>query len=366
LTLGSLILKNIFIFQLVCDKPAIVEHEMTSSVRVSILIKALNEEATIAHCLAAAIREAHLVSGEIILVDSLSTDRTVEIARTLPIRIVQFEDAVDCCCGAAIQLGYQYALGEYLYLLDGDMELQPGFIALALDYLEANPSIAGVGGLIIDAQIKTIEEVRRMRRYGSISTFKDVHLIGGGGLYRRCAINSVGYIANRWLKACEEAELGVRLKSAGWSLTLLPVPSVTHTGYNESNLEMMHRLWRNGRIGAYGVFLRSALGRPWWWLSVREAWFIFAAPTLHLVTIAFSCLLVNVGVAPYMAVLSQVTLIWGLAFLALWKKKCNVADVVLAIAAWHLYTFAAVPAFLKKVADPRQPIRGREKEHIDK
>ena len=72
--------------------------------KVTVLVKALDEEATIAACLEAAVREAAAVNGEVILVDSLSTDRTVAIAKRFPVRIVQFVDRDDRGCAAAVQL----------------------------------------------------------------------------------------------------------------------------------------------------------------------------------------------------------------------------------------------------------------------
>ncbi|MDO9139639.1 MAG: glycosyltransferase [Methylobacter sp.] len=335
-------------------------YDMTATVRVSILIKALNEEEKIARCLTAALGEIKSLAGEVILVDSLSTDRTVAIARNFPIRIVQFEDVGDCNCGAATQLGYQYARGEYLYLLDADMELQPGFIAHALDYLEANPSVAGVGGLIIDTQKITPADKRRTEHYAAINSAVFVDHLGGGGLFRRDAIASVDYLANRGLKACEEVDLGMRLLTAGWRLVRLPVPAARHTGHNESSLEMMRRLWRNGRMQAYGVFLRQALGRPWWWASIRHAWFVFAAPALYLMAIFLSGLQTRTGVGPHTALLISMPLLWGAAFLLLWKKKRDAADAALAIAAWHLYFIAAVPGFLNKTTDPRRLISANE------
>ena len=50
---------------------------MTTRIGVSILVKALNEEDKIERCLASAVREAADVGGEVILVDSMSTDATV-------------------------------------------------------------------------------------------------------------------------------------------------------------------------------------------------------------------------------------------------------------------------------------------------
>lgn len=336
---------------------------MPDAVRVSILIKALNEEAKIARCLEAAVREIAEVGGEVILVDSLSTDRTVEIAQAYPVRIVQFENIADRSCGAAVQLGYQFARGEFLYLIDGDMVLQPDFLARALEYLEANPSVAGVGGLTIDTQILTLADRRRSQEYASITQVSTVDYLGGGGLYRASAIHSVGYLAHRWLKACEEAELGVRLKKAGWTLSRLPVVAVSHTGHNESNIGMLWRLWRNGRMHAHGTFLRSAIGRPWWWKSARVTWFVFAPLGLYLGAIFSAWLCTWVGLPVIEVFFLSVAILWGSVFVVLSVKKRSISEAVIAIVAWHLYMNAAAISSIRAVPDPFKTIEAHEITH---
>lgn len=333
---------------------------MPDAVRVSILIKALNEEVKIARCLEAAVREIAEVGGEIILVDSLSTDRTVEIAKAFPVRIVQFENITDRSCGAAVQLGYQFARGEFLYVIDGDMVLQPGFLTLALDYLQANPSVAGVGGLIIDTQILTPADRRRAQEYASITQVATVDYLGGGGLYRASAIQSVGYLAHRWLKACEEAELGVRLRKSGWTLSRLPVVAVSHTGHNESSIGMLWRLWRNGRMRAHGTFLRSAFGQSWWWGSVRVIWFVFAPLGLYLGAMLIAWLSTLADESAIGAYILASAILWGSVFVALAVKKRSILEAVIAIVAWHLYMIASAVSFLHKVPDPNRPISAYE------
>lgn len=329
---------------------------MPEAVRVSILIKALNEEAKIARCLEAVVREIAEVGGEVILVDSLSTDRTVEIAQVYPVRIVQFENIADRSCGAAVQLGYQFARGEFLYLIDGDMVLQPGFLKLALDYLQANPSVAGVGGLTFDTQILTSADRRRSQMYASITQVATVDYLGGGGLYRASAIQSVDYLAHRWLKACEEAELGVRLRNSGWTLSRLPVAAVSHTGHNESSVSMLWRMWRNRRMHAYGTLLRSAIGRSWWGACVRIAWFVFAPLGLYLGAMFSAWLCTFVGVSAIDAFVLSVAILWGSVFVVLWVKKRSILEAAIAIAAWHLYLIAAAITLIRRVPDPRRPI----------
>src|SRR5258706_15691355 len=106
---------------------------------VSVIIKALNEEAKIAKAIESALRAIAGAGGEVILADALSDDRTVQIARRFPITIVQLVHAADRGCGSGPQLGYQHARGEFIYLMDGDMELEPGFIEAALAHLLREP-----------------------------------------------------------------------------------------------------------------------------------------------------------------------------------------------------------------------------------
>lgn len=333
---------------------------MREAVRVSILIKALNEEAKIASCLEAAVREIAEVGGEVILVDSLSTDRTVEIARSFPIRIVQFENVADRGCGAAVQLGYQFARGEFVYLIDGDMVLQPGFLTRALEYLEANPSVAGVGGVTVDTQIRTTDDRRRAQENASVTRLTTVNYLGGGGLYRTSAIHSVGYLAHRWLKACEEAELGARLCKAGWTLSRLPMIAVSHTGHNESSVGMLWRMWRNRRMHAYGTLLRSAFRRSWWWASVRLAWFVFVPLGIYLVAISTAWLGTLVGTSAIRVFLLSVTVLWGSVFAVLAMKKRSLVEAAIAVVAWHFYMIAAASSFIRKIPDPALPIPAYE------
>lgn len=330
--------------------------------KLSILIKALNEEALIANCLEAALAESLKVDGEVILVDSLSTDRTVEIARHYPIRIIQFDQKKDRGCAAAVQLGYQYAHGEYLYILDGDMILQPGFISLALNYLESNPDVAGVAGKLLETSVKTADNKRRIAIAAAQQQIMEVSELGGGGLYRREAIESVDYLAHRWLPACEESELGARLRASGWHLIRLPDIAVLHTGYSESNFQMLRRLWRNRRMHAYGMYLRTAFRRPWWWLSVRQLWFIFAASVLHV-----TAGILAVGAASYSEVITIApaliiaeSSVWLAAILILVVKKKSVSDAILSACEWNCYTLAAILGFMQSIPDPLIPINARE------
>lgn len=241
-------------------------------------------------------------------------------------------------------------------MIDGDMELQKGFLRAALAHLQSNPDVAGVGGILVDTLLTSPAARRRLDEYMEIGKVVEVDHLGGGGLYRRDAIDSVGYFANRWLKACEELDLGLRLYASGWKLMRLPIRSVDHSGYDESGADMLARLFRNGRLAAYGVFLRHSIGRPWFRRSLKAAWFAFVAPVVYGAGALIALILFALGIGVIPAIAFGFILPWLTAAAALYLKKRRVADVAHALAAWHVYSAAAVPSFFRPIRDPLQPI----------
>ena len=116
--------------------------------KVSVIIKALNEEQRIAAAVQSALDAVAELGGEVILADSVSSDNTIAIASEFPITIVQLKNPQEKRCGIGPQLGYQVAKGEYIYILDGDMELDPQFLATAVALFEQEPQLGGVAGII--------------------------------------------------------------------------------------------------------------------------------------------------------------------------------------------------------------------------
>lgn len=322
--------------------------------RISVIIKALNEEDNIARCIESCLQGTKDYEREIILVDSLSTDRTVQIAKEYPITIIQFLNKADASCGSAPQLGYQHSTGDYIFLIDGDMELKQGFIGQAFNEFDVNPLLAGVSGVVEDAHMHTSADARRMDEYASMKASSRVISLGGGGLYKRSAIESVGYFSNQSLKACEELELGVRLISKGYQLTRLTTPSVMHTGHVETDMQSLYRLWSTGRIEAYSVFLKSSIGKSWFFLAFKKCWFLYVAPFSLLITA-----IVGMREDSLLALETFLTF-WVGSFLYLAIKRRSVFIAVNSIAAWWLFSIAAIRGFSQVIIDPLTEIPSSE------
>jgi glycosyltransferase involved in cell wall biosynthesis len=323
--------------------------------KLTIIIKALNEEEKIAMCIESALRSVETLKGdgEVILADSMSTDETVAIAMRYPIRIVQLVNPDDRGCGAGWQLGYQFAKGEYIWLTDGDMILVDDFANHAISFLVENTDVAGVAGLLIDTHAHSSQEKRRIAYYSKINSIRNVSSLGGGGIFKREAIEDIGYISNRWLHAAEEAELGCRLRAHGWRLVRLPLPMVRHTGRRETELAKQIRLLRSKRQQAYGYLLRYAMGKRWFPCAILAAWFIFIVPMLTILMLGlWVALVTRWGLPGVSALLQAGAIVYVALFTALAFKKKSVGLAAVSMLAYHLNTVAACIGFAKKPKDP--------------
>ncbi len=235
---------------------------MTESITVSVIIKTFNEQAGIAKTITSIQSNLAAFSHEIIVADSLSTDKTKAIALQHGAKVVSLVNADERCCGVGHQLGYLHAQGEFLLLMDGDMELEPGFIEQGLEFLQGHAEYAGVAGMVEMDDAQSYEFKVRKARLKQIYPAGDSSHLAGGGLYRKAAIDEIGYLTNRNLHAFEEAELGMRLKRSGYKLHRLDIPYFFHTSYDMSSFELIKYRWRTGYSFAPGELLRGAWGTP--------------------------------------------------------------------------------------------------------
>lgn len=229
---------------------------------VSVILKTLNEEARIGPAIESVLAALEGIGGEVIVADGGSRDRTLAVAANYPVRAVQLRPAVPPSCGIGPQLGFQYSREPFVCLIDGDMLLDPDFLAEALAYLEANPAAAGVTGHVEEMNTTCLEYIRRGRRISPENRIGSIDRMNGGGLYRRKAIDQAGYLSDRNLHGYEEFDLGVRLRAQGWTLTRLDRGFVRHFGHALNAYTILFRRWRSGYLQGIGELLRAAIGKP--------------------------------------------------------------------------------------------------------
>ena len=122
----------------------------------SIIILTYNEEIDIAGCI-----ESAMVSDEIIVVDSFSSDRTIEIAQQYPVQIFQhkFESHGKQRTWMLQEISIKY---EWVYILEADERMTP---ELFNECLEAMKSPEYIGYYVAERVIFLGQWIRRSTQY---------------------------------------------------------------------------------------------------------------------------------------------------------------------------------------------------------
>ena len=221
--------------------------------KLTIIVIGRNEERGIAACVTAAQAAAAQVGGaEIIYVDSVSTDDTVKIVRSLGARVVSLKPDWELSPSAGRYVGSKLAAGEFVLFLDADTLVYRDFLPAAIEYFEQNPDVGGVNGWLDDTDANGVKLSGVEPHYPTPTPTK--WLRGPACFYRRSALLAVGSF-NPFLKVEEEAELGLRLIKAGWKMDLIPVPMAVHTRcYHLQTFDsLMDEMRRNARAGRSGT-----------------------------------------------------------------------------------------------------------------
>jgi glycosyltransferase involved in cell wall biosynthesis len=330
-------------------------HRKTSdapALTVSVIIKALNEERHIAAAIESALASIRGIRGEVILADSASTDRTIEIARRYPIKIVQMTHVEDRSCGAGAQLGFQYSKGRYIWLVDGDMEMKPGFLAAAIQFLESHPDVAGVGGMLTEHETSNLEYVKRNAQEYSMRRPGLVTRLDGGGVYQRAAIESVGYLTDRNIHGSEELELGARLISRGWKLARLPLPDVDHHGHSGSAYRLLWRRLVSGVSFANGEAVRAAIGHHHFLTILQQKRHILVL--LALVYAWWLCLFaVPLLISGWLGLLVAL-LVGAFPILVMALRFRSLTIGFYSVVAWQIYAIGFWPGFLRRRTPPAE------------
>jgi hypothetical protein len=267
---------------------------------VSIVIIGRNEERGIAKCIEAAKLAAAQIGGaELLFVDSASTDETVAIVKSLGVCVISLDPSLKLSPSAGRYAGSLRANGEFILFIDADTHVYTDFLPTALARLKTDPKLAGLNGRIDDLNEKgEMVEGFETRADGPVRV---KWLRGPCCLFRRDALLSVGSF-NPHLAVEEEAELGLRLCSAGWALELIPVPMGCHTRcfHHRSLTSVVEAFKRDIAVGRIGEITRTAAyafgsgnGLEFCWLRLKttiafSAWLFLGA----------GCLFVPSGLRP--------------------------------------------------------------------
>jgi len=204
-----------------------------------------------------------------VYVDSGSTDGSLAAARAAGAEIVELDTARPFTAARARNAGLDALVAggapDYIQFIDGDCELQPGWIDTARQFLRARPDVAVVCG-------------RRRERFPEASIWNrlvddewntpvgEARACGGDAMMRTAALMAAGGY-NPTVIAGEEPELCVRLRAAGWTVWRLEAEMTLH----DAAMTRFGQWWQRARRAGHAYAQGAAMhGRPPERHKVRE------------------------------------------------------------------------------------------------
>lgn len=280
----------------------------------SVIVIGKNEEAHLDACLRSvqtAVQE--IGNAEIVYVDSASTDRSVEIAQSLGVRVLALPSNWKHTPAAGRYIGFHNTTGELLMFVDGDCVIEPQWLSCALAYF-AEPEVAGIAGFLndLDQQGNAIPFIgERSREVKTLTTLRGI------AAYRRTALEQVGPF-NPHLRSEEEAELALRLRQAGWKLLHIPF----QMGFHQRGIPQLQAMWRNvalGRVSGVGLTWRYACQQGQGWQFCREQLRTTMLFCLIVLLLSPGLLLVALGYFSYAMPFLVLAMLWMLSVVV--KKR---------------------------------------------
>ena len=232
---------------------------------VAVIAIGRNEGERLRRCLRSAVTHG----ARVIYVDSGSTDGSRDMARAEGADVVALDMSLPFTAARARNAGLAYLLQQpgqpaLIQFVDGDCEIEAGWLVSARRSLLAHPEVGAVFG-------------RRRERFPEASIYNalcdeewdgpagEAKYCGGDVMFRTAAIREVGGYRET-LIAGEEPELCIRLRQRGWRIVRLALPMTVHDAAMTRFSQWWKRAVRSGHAFAEGAHLHGSSAGHW----VRE------------------------------------------------------------------------------------------------
>lgn len=214
------------------------------------------------------------LAAAIVYVDSQSTDGSADWARGQGVHVVDLDLSLPFTAARARNAGYRQLMTVapgigLVQFVDGDCEIQPGWLATAAGFLNAHPAVAAAFGRRRERDPEQSIYVLMCDREWD-TPLGESRACGGDVLMRCRAFEQVGGFRDH-LIAGEEPELCVRLRAAGWRIWRLPAEMTLHDAAITRFGQWWRRTLRSGHAYAEGASLHGAPPERHWVAETRRA-----------------------------------------------------------------------------------------------
>lgn len=236
----------------------------------SVVIRAKNEARFIGETLEAVFSQKGVPIFEVIVVDSGSTDQTLDIARRFPLTLVEMPPH-QFTYGRSLNLGIAHAQGEFVVSLSAHSLPADEWWLRNLLRPFADPLVAGVYGRHIPRDNATVPELFGMWFAGTMSRkprrqTRDMMFSNANGAFRRSLARRIPF--DERLGGAEDLAWAHCVQKLGFVICYEPTAAVYHS-HGESIPRLLRRMWHDQptiwrlKLGLLKPsFRRSADGEP--------------------------------------------------------------------------------------------------------
>ncbi len=201
---------------------------------------------------------------DVVAVDNGSRDGTVARLRERFPEVTVVASGENLGFAEGNNVGIRIAMergSDFLYLLNPDTEVTPGFLVEALAVAQARPDAGAVQSLLLLSPerdlVNTAGNAIQFLGLGYCTRFREpaasvpdavaeiAFASGASTLFRTAALRESGLLDEALFLYQEDLDLGWRLRLAGWTLLLAPRSVVFHEYAFSRNPEKMYWLERN-------------------------------------------------------------------------------------------------------------------------
>jgi len=266
--------------------------------RLSCIVIGRNQMKTITLCfdsLFAAIAASKLVDYEVIYVDSLSTDGTVERIQQQygdSVAVYQLTKAMNIAIGRNV--GAARATGDVYFFLDGDMEVDSEFMRRVF-----SPE-KGLGYDLVSGRLEEVLYNSKWEKYGYIEDRYDISVarldtdLGGDFFIKANVFHAVHGFKNH-MKQHSDMDMCYRLIRQGYQFWRLPYRITTHhTIHLVASYRRIFQLFWHRNMMFAGVLLRQNITSKYCWYKYckQQRFLVVLAISLIAATIVHpACLL---------------------------------------------------------------------------
>ena len=191
-------------------------------------------------------------AGRIILIDALSTDHTLDVARACHPGIDIISLTEDRGLGAASNMGFQRVETEYVLNINPDTRLPEGCVECLAAAADANPNAAGVAPVLNNANGDMDLAVMGPceRHHHAISAppdgpFCTWFLTGAVVLWRLSSFRDIGGFDENIFLYNEDTDLCMRATQKGYPLIVEPAARGDHFGGRSEDVSLESRIRRD-------------------------------------------------------------------------------------------------------------------------